>query len=797
MATIDDIKQRAQQVQDATEIGENTAARVGGVLVDLADHVEQVEDDIANIDVTFSTGQKVSEVGIDNAPTSGSNNLVKSGGVYQEIVGIIGDETIAIGDMTLLKDGMNIGDTQYSYAPNVSIYLLDLTGKPLNGDGNKGTLDVTANTGGSWFALMKSYNTPVANADIGTFATGYSARIVIEPSMTGSYMLPADCNYILFVNNQSAPIFPVSIHLIHGFTYEEFEALKVDVNKINNEIYIGGNHQPSSVNSSGAALTGTFNNGVLTLTQNTAAVGFVSTDINTNGVGYKIKFKAKLTNGSSQVLFVGFAASVLSDATKSVSVNNSEYADYELSLDGIGNGNEYLISFTVTRANAHVGNIISIKDIVVTFDGENASVLERLDKLEQDETSSGGLGYTFNTEAFLQGCDRYSKYLTKICCAGDSLIANAIGGSIPSSVDEGADNRRPMRLLTNGVARRLYDYISWNKPTWRRLDHSDWTKSGWSAFTNSQMNTICQGINPGLWKSTAQGSYAEITIPQGYEHFAIIVRLKSGNGTLNVTLNGGAVGTYTNPYYTSKVATNSVVNASVVPPNIARGLSTINTNSGTTVTGNIYHIVEYNNLPSGQANTFRFTTASATEVDIWGGFYWSGNTCVVMNIAQGGHTTSDLLNDHLPDELFAEDYDAVLFEVTEMNNLRLSLEQTTIDMQIIINRLREMGVDHCFTSCNPLGLSIEHDTNFYANYLNPSQLDINNAVSGLLKEQAEAFIDIFQYFRWHIERRGGTLLGGQGGLWYTWDGQHGNDAGVKLWFDALIKVIADKSIMVN
>lgn len=81
MATIDDIKQRAEQVRDATEIGENTAARVGGVLVDLTDHMEQAEEDIDA--VAFRTGEKVDEVGIDNEPVAWSGNVPKSGGVYR------------------------------------------------------------------------------------------------------------------------------------------------------------------------------------------------------------------------------------------------------------------------------------------------------------------------------------------------------------------------------------------------------------------------------------------------------------------------------------------------------------------------------------------------------------------------------------------------------------------------------------------------------------------------------------------------------------------------------------------
>ena len=48
------IRQEAQQVQNATQVGENTAQRVGGVLVDMVDMAEEHETDIDNL--TANTG---------------------------------------------------------------------------------------------------------------------------------------------------------------------------------------------------------------------------------------------------------------------------------------------------------------------------------------------------------------------------------------------------------------------------------------------------------------------------------------------------------------------------------------------------------------------------------------------------------------------------------------------------------------------------------------------------------------------------------------------------------------------
>lgn len=46
MATTEEIKKAAILVRDATQIGENTAERVGGVLVDLANKSKELEDNI-------------------------------------------------------------------------------------------------------------------------------------------------------------------------------------------------------------------------------------------------------------------------------------------------------------------------------------------------------------------------------------------------------------------------------------------------------------------------------------------------------------------------------------------------------------------------------------------------------------------------------------------------------------------------------------------------------------------------------------------------------------------------------
>lgn len=66
------IRLEAQQVQNATQVGENTAQRVGGVLVDIVDKAEEHETDIDNLN---------SNTGVDDYPTFSESTAYSAGEV--------------------------------------------------------------------------------------------------------------------------------------------------------------------------------------------------------------------------------------------------------------------------------------------------------------------------------------------------------------------------------------------------------------------------------------------------------------------------------------------------------------------------------------------------------------------------------------------------------------------------------------------------------------------------------------------------------------------------------------------
>lgn len=74
MATINEMRQVATQIENATIVGENSAQRVGGLFNDIVDELEEVD----------SIGP------LDNVPTADSQKGAKSGGIYSTTAGIGG-----------------------------------------------------------------------------------------------------------------------------------------------------------------------------------------------------------------------------------------------------------------------------------------------------------------------------------------------------------------------------------------------------------------------------------------------------------------------------------------------------------------------------------------------------------------------------------------------------------------------------------------------------------------------------------------------------------------------------------
>ncbi|HLP86389.1 MAG TPA: hypothetical protein VK153_00730 [Candidatus Paceibacterota bacterium] len=390
-----------------------------------------------------------------------------------------------------------------------------------------------------------------------------------------------------------------------------------------------------------------------------------------------------------------------------------------------------------------------------------------------------------NYSGIFNSFSRSNQTLLKVGMFGDSIVANSTGGNILAGNDEGV-MMRPPRLTTNNIARRIYDRLKYNAPIFRRLDHSDWTKSTLSGGNDFSEMLSSAGTYKTPWhpnntdekyfRTAQSGAYCEITIPNGKENCCIIYRTdyqeNSNNfdSNITVTLNGGDISAYGS-------ALLNELRPAETDYEVTHGFG--------------LNIAEYNNLPAG-SNVIRLTkSANTTEFHIWGVAYWSGNTMMLLNTGFGGGSILTLSN-LTGQACVKQNYDLGFFELPIMNNsgggitlanqlryLFITLNRTTINFNNIL-----------FFTPHPFGTNPENSsTNYYTTYNNPNYLNSARLSMYILAFLGFNYIDTFKLFYYDLTSRGGTLLGGESGLFYTTDGQHPSESGTDKYVSYLINKI--------
>jgi hypothetical protein len=488
-----------------------------------------------------------------------------------------------------------------------------------------------------------------------------------------------------------------------------------------------------------------------------------------SGVRYDVSIKAKLISGTSMPVRIGaFVTNISNNNAFDITPTSTltEYTGYF-----IGDATNKDMSLGAIAAS-NTGSNMQFDDFkVVTYSEIDTQQNTRLTNLENTEYDATKI-FASQTDVAFQSLSKNEKVLTKVCVLGDSLMGNDIGGAIPGGEDEGA-TLRPIRLDINNIPRRIYDDIKFNAASHFRLDNAAWTKSGtWTSFNDT---TVWEPIHSATayHKSTTSSAYVEISVPDGQENFAFIAQKNANGGVLNITLNAGSIAAY--------------------------GNSTVDlyrANTGAGDIGNAYWTEVYTGLPTGGgANVIRIAKeANTEEVRVWGGLYWSGNTIIVHNVAHGGHDLESLTNEHMTAEVIENNFDAIIFQLPIMNDTTqgTTLTDAVADLEEIIDN-KLPGKDLFIMTCNPFGDN-GSGTNYYADNLNPSMEDFTDVFRPVLLNRGIPFVDVFRFFKYKIENRGGTLLGGEGGLYYTDDGQHPNATGCTEWFNLIKYIFANKPI---
>lgn len=386
-----------------------------------------------------------------------------------------------------------------------------------------------------------------------------------------------------------------------------------------------------------------------------------------------------------------------------------------------------------------------------------------------------------NTQGVFSGLKKSENDLLLINLMGDSILANPLTGTTPPISDDEGDTMRPIRLITNNIARRYYDARKYNVPQYRRLDHADWAMSNISGVADfTETNDVNNGtITAGekYFRSIQNNAYCEITIPSGVSNCAIIYANWYQDGgvdyddVISVSLNGGDISAY-GP---------SILNSQT--PEVG----------GFERTGQ--KIAKYTNLPTGE-NVIRLTKSDTTKIfDIWGAMYWNGNTMKLNNNATGGmnifyfHQRMKYFIKHSPD------LTNWIIQLPEINNCTSSLAIATQAKKLfdVIN-IAEVNLQNVlFMTPHPFGTDPSDGTpNYYTAYDSPAtykqRCTLDVCIIAWLRGY---FIDLFRYFEIDIISKGGTLEGGEAGSYYTNDGLHLSEEGTDVFEEFLIKRIPE------
>nr|DAO92887.1 MAG TPA: hypothetical protein [Caudoviricetes sp.] len=326
MATIDEIKQQAAAVKNATQVGENTALRVGGVLVDLCEYMKNLSDNAGSGGGGTSGGSGVSlgtlliKLNSDNPfPTANGQVLTYDGSdfVWKTPTGSGG--TSSSSHPLTIYNGSS--DTDYiTYDGSSAAYLKFKSGFSISKVGLGYEISVSGGGSGSSSRIkkIKLFNThsdySFETIDLGTadtigFMAGNNVTLeavvkeytnVIKISATGgsstgggsvdlsSYLTKTEASTTYAAKSHNH-----SINDIISFT-DNVKAIKVNnaenavsANKLASSVYLWGNSFNGTNNINGNIKMGTAGGGSIQLWMNNG--NMLDRTNNTLHIGYGLK----------------------------------------------------------------------------------------------------------------------------------------------------------------------------------------------------------------------------------------------------------------------------------------------------------------------------------------------------------------------------------------------------------------------------------------------------------------------------------------------------------------------------
>lgn len=371
--------------------------------------------------------------------------------------------------------------------------------------------------------------------------------------------------------------------------------------------------------------------------------------------------------------------------------------------------NDFSVVTSITNTNyivlAHlVWNSAVNSKIIKKYVENNISI-------ELPKFNSTGEDYNF-----MNGMLNKNKQVFKLAYWGDSIFASGFKDLGVSGDDRYSQPVRGTNL--DGIQRMTYEYLNFNKPKFRNIRHSSWSFTGSTTDSLSSVmpNNNAGGVGSALeWEiirkmnDTTVGNTAEITIT-GEDTVVFVFEggmkgnsSETGNVNIKVSVDGGD---FVNPQTILKGSLNKKGYGTNKVYDIASydfdtsfvQIESVNAyNQFTAMNEVIYSCLDKN-------KSYRFKIAkplNEKDVKLWGCYYFSGQTLLVINQSKPGLSWNDL-STHVNTDLIIPKVDFVILEAPMYHDWILNTAKN--NCKNLINKIKSKGIQVALCSCPPGGV---------------------------------------------------------------------------------------------
>lgn len=668
--------------------------------------------------------------GVDDVPVAGSKNLVKSGGAYPiiSISNLLGYTTIEKLDTTLSHKEINPSWMDSGVKLNYDFQIISNAQNPITAYFGKHKIGVEVGGIEAVISLLS------------VDANGHASGSVIIPEIDWSTY-----DVVIAINNGRLTKWTVTVKK-DALINERFDEVNSEFSAVRNEIQVVDNTYASYMDHLRCFC--------VKKTDNNTTYKVVSPIWIKNGV--YVEYDIQLTDspipstmGTAYFGRRNKTSGTIQSVLTFVTFDSAGHASGSFIITDLTS--DFEMVFSINKGNSLTWNLF-IKD------GEQDKILEEIPALKESclKFDAQQKSYVRKLKSFIlaqEGNDEYGQ--ATILFDGDSIFGSQLEAVTAIS---GNENEQPYNLNRQTCARKFYDKYQWNNNIkFRRIDHSDWIKSGtWSAWTISSTTNPNAGSynfnNVKTYKASATNDYTQITV-DGYEHFKLVWS------------------NYGSQYWRLRVDV-SIDNGNtfVTPSSLGIGENIITHSSEHQENYDCYCY----NLDSSITYIFRLTVESnASQVRLYGCEMWNGTRLNVIVEAASGTTAKMHIDNGLTTYLSYSKFKPLLYvwdilyynDNSYMYRTNYTFKQYSDSIMEIVDILAENNIPVVGTTPHGHLTAITEQRD-----ITDWQVEVQNFMRNKM-----GFVDIYKYF---VDNNLNLGL-------YTSDGTHLNDAGNTVYFNLL------------